>query len=296
MKRSELFFAAALVPIDFLAIMLAGAAAYGLRTSAYVQRVRPATFVVDLGFLEYMELISIVALVVVGIFAWQGLYAMRATRRLIDEYSRIFAGVSMGVMLVIVFIFLRAELFQSRFIVLAAYMFAILFVALGRWIIRKVQLIYLRRGVGVHRVVLVGNGRFTEQLSQLFARKPHLGYQVVCTLDEVHWDELEDAQRSFGIDEVIKADHKLSTEDNLVLLDFCDKYKITYRYIPDLFETYASNIKFSEIEGIPVMELQRTPLDGWGRIAKRIMDLGGAVLGLILLVPLFFCGGCLHRA
>jgi exopolysaccharide biosynthesis polyprenyl glycosylphosphotransferase len=110
---------------------------------------------------------------------------------------------------------------------------------------------------------------------------------VVATLDIVSLDALEKIYLDSGIDEVIKTDPTLTEEDNLVLLEFCDKYKIDYKYIPDLYETYASHIRFRQIEGVPLMELLRTPLDGWGRVAKRIMDVAGASFGLVLLAPLF---------
>src|SRR5690348_15933791 len=112
MKRSELFFGAILVPLDLLALLAAGAAAYYLRVSPYVQRVRAATFQVDLPFTAYMQLVLVVGLVVLVIFALEGLYAMQSTRRTLDEVMRLFGGVTIGVMLVIVYIFLSAELFQ----------------------------------------------------------------------------------------------------------------------------------------------------------------------------------------
>jgi len=287
MKRSELFFAAILVPIDFAALLLAAASAYFLRMSAFVQSVRPAVFVLDLPFTHYFQLVAIVAVVVVGIFALQGLYAMRVTRRMYDEFIKIFSGISIGVMGVIVYIFLSAELFQSRFILLAAYLFGIVLVSLGRWAVRKVQLGLLQRGYGVYRVVLVGNGRFAGHLADIFKRKSHLGYRVVATLEVASPQALEEVYEQYGIDELIKTDPTLPEEDNLILLEFCDKHKIDYIYIPDLYETYASHIRFREIEGVPVMELLRTPLDGWGRVAKRMMDLIGAIGGLVVLTPLF---------
>jgi len=286
MKRSELFFDAILVPLDVVALMAAGAAAYYLRTSEPVQGVKPALFVLELPFLEYMELVAVVAIAIVAIFALQGLYAMQATRRLVEEFTRIFSGVSMGVMGVITFIFLSAELFQSRFILLAAYVLGIGFVSTGRWVVRKLQLYMLRRGYGAYRVVLIGNGRFGGQLADMFLKRPELGYRVVGAPAIVRWDIIEDIYRRHGIDEVIQSDPTLPEEDNLVLLDFCDKYKIGYKYVPDLFETYAAKVRYRQIGGVPLMELMRTPLEGWGRIAKRAIDVGGALGGLIVLSPM----------
>lgn len=286
MKRSELFFDAVLLPLDFIALLAAGAAAYFLRTSELVQHIRPAVFQLDLPFVDYMELVTIVSIIIISIFALQGLYAMQVTRRLLEEVMRIVAGVTFGVMLVILYTFLSAELFQSRFILITAYGLALVLVIFARYFVRRIQVALLVRGFGVHRIALVGNGRYADQLAQLFRRWAHLGYRVVAVQDVVRWDILEELYRERGIDEVIQTDPSMPEEDNVALLDFCDKYKIDYKYIPNLFEAHAANVRYRQIGGVPIMELVRTPLEGWGRVAKRIMDIVGGAMGLVGLSPL----------
>lgn len=285
MKKSELFFGAIVLPIDYLVLLLSGAAAYYLRVSPRVQHLRPAVFEVDLPFADFMQLSAIVAALIVMIFAVQGLYSMQATRRTLDETTSIFSGITLGVMLVIVAMFLRAEVFQSRFILLAAYVFAVAFVLFGRLAVRRVQRVMLSRGYGVHRVLLAGNGRLAKKLSLVFAQRPQLGYRVVANVPIVRWDMLEVAMRENGVDEVIQTDPTLPEEDNLLLLDFCEQYKVDYKYIPNLFETHAAHMRFRQLGSVPLMELLRTPLDGWGRIAKRSMDVIGVALGGIILSP-----------
>ncbi len=296
MKRSELFFGALLVPVDFLAMIGAGMAAYWLRLNPTVQAVRPAIFQVDLPLVEYVQILIGVSLVIIVIFAVLGLYVMQATRRIWEEWTKIFAGISIGIMLIIVYTFLRAELFQSRFILLVAYGIALVFVTLARDMVRRVQRALLERGFGIHRVVLAGNGRYGEMLETLFTKNPRLGYQVVGMPAVVQWDKLEEIYSQSGIDEVIQTDPGLPEEDNMVLLDFCDKYKIDYKYVPNLFETYAARVQFRELGGVPLMELQRTPLDGWGRVAKRVMDIFGAVFGLIVLGPIMLAAAAAVRS
>ena len=285
MKKSELFFGAIVLPIDFLALLLAGAAAYYLRVSPLIQRLRPAVFEVDLPFTEFMQLVTIVSVIIVAIFAVQGLYSMQATRRALDETTSIFSGITLGIMLVIVGMFLRAEIFQSRFILLAAYVFGVGLVLAGRFTVRRLQRWLLSRGYGVHRVLLAGNGRLARKLALVFAARPQLGYRVVADVPIVRWDLLEAVLREKGVDEVIQTDPTLPEEDNLLLLDFCEQYKIDYKYIPNLFETHAAHMRFRQLGSVPIMELLRTPLDGWGRIAKRTMDIVGAALGLLILSP-----------
>ncbi len=286
MKRSELFFGAILVPIDFVALLLAGAAAYYLRLSNVAQGVRPALFTLDLPFAEYMQLSVIVSFAIIALFAIHGLYAMRVTRKVLDEVTQIFSGVSIGIMLVILYIFLTAELFQSRFIIITAYVFAFVFVFIGRMFVREIQHLFLRRGMGVHRVVLAGNGPFAGELEKIFSRKRELGYVVVAQLDTIAWEPLQEAYNQYGIDEIIQTNPTLSDEDNLILLDFSEQYKIEYRYVPNIFETHAINVRYRQIGSVPLLELSRTPLDGWGRITKRALDVFSSFVGIILLSPL----------
>lgn len=285
MKRSELFFNAILLPLDFVALMVAGILAYYLRVNSWVQGIRPAVFIVELPLREYIQLLAIVSLITVGIFALQGLYSMKVRRRLVEEFTKIFSGISIGMMGVIIAIFLSAELFQSRFIMVAAYGMAIVLVTVGRFIMRQVQVAAVRRGYGVYRVLLVGNGLYGTKLARILQQRPQLGYRVVGQFDEVNVEKLNELMGSHGFDEVILTDPNLPDEKNLVLLDFCDEHKIDYKYIPNLFETHATHVNFREVGGVPVVELLRTPLDGWGRIAKRIMDITGALLGVVLLAP-----------
>lgn len=295
MKRSELFFGALLVPVDFLALFAAAATAYFLRTSEYVQQYRPAVFEFDLPLSEYMQLSVVVSVLIVGILALQGLYSIQVTRRMFEEFSRIFSGITTGFVLIILYSFLSAELFQSRFIVLVAYILAIMFVTIGRITIKRSQQELLKRGMGVHRVVLAGQGKFSEELQDIFLMRPQLGYRVVGVVQNAHWNTLEEIYRFKGIDEVIQTDPTMPEDDNLALLDFCEQYKIDYQYIPNLFETHAVNLRYRQIGAVPILALTRTPLDGWGRIAKRTVDITGALVGFIVLSPLLFIAALLLK-
>jgi exopolysaccharide biosynthesis polyprenyl glycosylphosphotransferase len=56
--------------------------------------------------------------------------------------------------------------------------------------------------------------------------------------------------------------------------------------VPDLVQVQRTNIEISSPSGIPLISLKPTPLDGWGRVLKRIFDIFGAIIGLVLLSPI----------
>jgi len=67
--------------------------------------------------------------------------------------------------------------------------------------------------------------------------------------------------------------------------DFADEHHLAFRYAADLLGTKVLKTEVSEVAGIPLVEVKRTPLDGWGRIIKRIFDIVFSGLLIIAFSP-----------
>jgi exopolysaccharide biosynthesis polyprenyl glycosylphosphotransferase len=287
MKRSEIFFDTILVPLDFFAILAASVITYAIRVSPALTSIRPVLFSVDLPMREYVGLVTIVAFITLIIFAFLGLYSMGSTMGGFEEFTRISAGGTLSVATIIGWMFFRAELFQSRFILVAAWFASIVLVTLVRRFVRLSQIRLFEKGIGTHQVVLIGKTNVSEQLEKRFDEEKRIGYDVVGQFARVNVEELQKINERRKIDEIIQCDSALPDQDNLALLDFCEEYKIEYKYVPNLYSTRISNVVTRTLAGFPLVELRRTPLDGWGRVIKRIFDLLIAGLGLTFLAPFF---------
>lgn len=288
MKKSEQFFTALLVPVDYLMILLAGFLAYQTRFASQVTEIRPIMFSLPLA--KYFLIVAVVAALWILIFSLVGLYNIRKIRRLIDDLSGAFLGVSTGTTAVIVYIFFRQELFSSRYIIIAAWFLSIITVTFGRFMIRTLQKRLYRYNIGVHRLVIVGNNTVSHKIANFLSSSRKTGYKIVSHIkkyDHSTLNILENINKKFGIDEMIQAEPSLGKNNVLDLIDFCDKRKIKYKFIPDLFETQATNIETMTISGYPIIEMKRTRLDGWGQIYKRVIDIVGAVFGIVVLSPIF---------
>ena len=288
MKRSELIFTAFLVPLDFFMLLLSAILAYWIRFHPRVQLIRPIVF--KLPFREFLIFVLVIIPFWILIFALSGLYNIKRNKRFIDEFSRVFIAVSASMSAVIIFAFFVRELFESRFIVLAAWFFSIILVTLGRLSINLIQRWLYKYGYGVHRLVIVGDTLEAQRLTEALKNNPRIGYRVVgriLDLNNEAWSELEKINQKPGIDEIMQCDPDLAKEKILDLIDFCHERKLDFMYTPDLFGTESTNIDVKTLIGIPVVELKRTPLEGWGKIIKRTVDVIGAIIGLILLSPLF---------
>lgn len=287
MKKSELFFTFLLVPLDFTMIILAGISAYYIRFAKFTTGIRPIIF--DLPFSGYFKALILIAFLWLIIFALAGLYNFKDARRLAKEVYRVILACSTGLMLIVILIFFRRELFDSRFIVLAGWILAILYISISRSLIRVIQRILFKRGIGVNNVVLIGNSQTTDNLLSFYSRNKNVGTEVVKRLknfDMEAMQDLEDFLRTKEVDEIIQSDPNLSKAEVLRLYDFADENHLTFKYAADLLGAKVLKTEVSETAGIPIVEVKRTTLDGWGRIAKRIFDIFFSVALIILFSPI----------
>lgn len=287
MKRSELFFSFLLVPLDFVMIVLAGITAYYIRFSRFTTEIRPAIF--DLSFGSYIKIVIIIALLWLVIFALAGLYNIRSARKIVKECYRVILACSTGLMAIVILIFLRRELFDSRFIVLAGWILAIVYISISRSLIRALQRYLFKNNIGVHKVILVGNSKTTDNLIYEFSKSKNSGYAVVKRLRDFGLEtaqELREFIKIKEVDEIIQSDPNLSKAEILRLFDFADEHHLTFKYAADLLGTKVLKTEVMEIAGIPVVEVKKTPLDGWGRIVKRIFDIVISCLLIIITSPI----------
>lgn len=287
MKRSELFFSAVAVPLDYFALILAALAAYFIRYLPVVQQIRPVIF--DLPFKNYLSLVSLIALGWLIIFALAGLYTLGGTRRIGEEISKIFVACSAGLALVLAVMVFSRYLFDSRFIILASWFLTIIFVSIERLIIRFCQKLSFRAGIGVHRVIIFGDGQIANNLAKEFSSQPMFGFKLVeqfNNFEAKNVEYLKEMVKNDKFDEIIQANPNFSLEQTSKLVDFAEENHLVFKYTADLLDTQLSNLEIRMLAGTPIIEVKRTSLDGWGRIIKRIFDIAVSVLLITIASPI----------
>jgi exopolysaccharide biosynthesis polyprenyl glycosylphosphotransferase len=285
MKKSHLIFTAALVPLDFLLVFLAALTAYNLRFG-WLVAIRPAVLEMPVG--RYALLALALAGIYVLTYALAGLYAVRGARRLKYEVARVFVASAAAMMIAIVVIFFRGEFFSSRFIALAAWLFALLYTLTGRVAVRLLQRYAVRWGIGLVRAVIVGGlGPTGKILTDEFRARPGMGYRITgefAAFDEAASRQIEAMHGAGEADELIVTDPNLPRETLADILAFAQSRHLTFRYSADLLATRAS-LDIGAIAGVPIVEVKATRLDGWGRIFKRIFDVVASALLIVLTSP-----------
>lgn len=295
MKKSELFFSFILVPLDFILLILAGVSAYFIRFSKFTTEIRPVIF--NLPFFDYFKIVVFIAFLWLIIFAISAMYSKKRAR-LSQEIYKIFLACSAGFVLVMLLIFFQRELFDSRFIVLSAWILAIIYVSMGRTIVYWLQKILYSYGVGVRNIILVGSSKTGDNLIKDFFNDKYSGFRVIKRVRDFSLDtakELDQFIKDFNkenefkndrVDEIMQSDPNLSKVETLRLYDFANDHHVVFRYVADLLEVKVLRTEVSEMAGVPVVEVKKTNLEGWGRIVKRIFDFVVSLILIIIISPI----------
>ncbi len=293
-KRAELLFNFLLLPVDILMVILAFVGAYYLRSTS---EILPVVYIWPL--FEYLKFVFKVIPFWPLIFALEGLYNTRNTRKGLDEFAGIFVGVSAGIMLVVLWIFLSRSLFFSRLVIIYSWLLAITLIFIGRRLIRGLQRYLYRYKIGIRRVAILGDNGISEIVANQIHGDRKLGYLLIgLILTGKSKTHLKDIRRlgsienlkqiigKFHLDEIIITDTTIGERQLLRILEICKIKNILLKVIPNLFKVASSNIDFTTFGGVPIIEYKKTSLDGWGRITKRAFDLVFALIVLVITSPI----------
>jgi len=295
MKKSRLFFSLVTLFSDFSAIVLSFGLAYLIRTKFYL---RPIADTVD--FYSYLKLILITATLGILIFALNGLYDLRMPSEKPYQLRRLFVAVSASAMLIIVADFTQEKhIFPAKSIPVYGWLLSLLFVFGLRQLIKYFQRYLYKFNIGTQNTIILGNNKNAQNIIKEIKSNKNLGYQIHGVLTETGEEKdiagikvvgtitsLEEILKTKKIDEIILANSKLEKNNIIEMINLSDKYKIEFKLSPSLYDVYASNSRISVMGNTPIIEIIRTPLEGWGRIIKRLLDLLGSTVGLILFSPI----------
>lgn len=296
MKQVEIFFNALRLPTDFVAT----AAAFFV---ARIIRLHP-TFLANfqtpantsLDFVGFTEFAAIASGVLILIFAANGLYRMRS-RNLGKDSRKIIFLVAAWLLILTAYFFFRREFFFSRLALAYVGILTTVFVLAGRILIRFFQRIFWNAGVGVTKILVIGTNPNSLVLGNFLATNPRFRFAGFVEVGKLphefpqtpigNLDDFEKIVKRRKIGEIVLASRKLSNEKTRELLAFCRVNHLAFSFVPDLLEVAQKNVEVDAVAGIPLITLRPTPLDGWGRVGKRIFDFLGSLFFLILSSPIW---------
>lgn len=283
MKRSELFFSAIQIPIDFIMIFLAAISAFVIRNIPQIITLKPKLY--EFPFQSYFKIVLLVAPVFILIYAIEGLYKIKVTKKYWQETFKVFTATSVVLVIIIITIFLQRTWFSSRFIILSGWVLIVVFVSVARLVLHEIQkFLLVKKGIGAHRVLLIGDNDQIDYIRKIIKNKPSLGYKIVDQINSFSLKIIKNVRETKGIDEIILCDKMITDAEQEKIIDYCAINNINYKYIPTSLQT--SKVMMGMIDSTPIIEVKHTPLDGWGRIIKRIFDIVGSFFLILISSPI----------
>ncbi|MHB8871148.1 MAG: sugar transferase [Candidatus Doudnabacteria bacterium] len=285
MKRSELIFNILSIPVDITSLLLAGVMSFYIRLN--LETYFPVLFKPDLK--EFvLNLLAVIPILLV-IFAFAGLYNLRGTRKFSTEFSRIVAAITIALLLIVFIFFFDQTFFNSRLIILIAWLVSIIVLVLARYILKKIQVALLKRGFGLHNLVVVGATQNQHPMLEQIRNDKNFGYEIVAEISDNQnvLEQLDQIYQKNKFEELLQADPSAPAHLNAQLLQFARQKGLTFNYLPDIFDVQRNHLETLTIDGMPVISIKNTPLTGWGSVVKRIFDISLSLISLIITSPLF---------
>lgn len=248
------------------------------------------------GLAIYLRVVPYVLLLLIIVFHINGLYQKRNRISHISEIFLISKSLTICLVLIMAGSFLQ-KYDYSRALVILFWVFSLFFINFGRFLVRIIKQYLVQKGHGVVNVLIIGSGKAGKRLAQNLEKYRSFGYRICGFLDDRSkqkynnypnfgsTNELLSVIKNHKIQEVYISDPALSHDRILSLIHQCESLPVKFKVVSDLFEIIAGTIDINEIEGIPSLDLQTKSFSHPYHFFKRIIDVLGATLGIIILLP-----------
>ncbi len=292
---------------DLVATVAAFFAAWYLRFEVSIY---PAAEQPD--FLRYLSLLPLILVLWPIVFYFHGLYQMQRGRSRSEEainlvVAAILASLLLSFAIVWVRPVARADVpyaifgYSRLFLVLLATL-DVVFVVAMRNAIRKVLSRLRLSGHNLQRILVVGAGVLGKEVSKKLLGHRELGFDVVGFLDDDpgkanlrfegltvlgNLDAVEEIVQRERIDQIFVALPVEAHRKTMRVLRSVAKECVEVRLVPDILQYATLNASLEDLDGTPVINLSQVPLQGWGSLIKRSLDIVLAASALICLLPFF---------
>lgn len=261
---------------------------------------------------EYFRLLIFIVPVYMLIYYSCGVYAPKRTVRRRFEIYGIVKANTIGIMALIIILYLIIrEIDISRSVMAFFSVINIFITSAFRLILRKGLRTIRSKGYNLKHLLLVGYSRAAEEYIDRLTDNPQWGYAAVGILDNnIPAGTVYKGVKvlgSLGNLEIILPENKLDEiAITLSLKDYdylesivgiCEKSGVHTKFIPDYNSMIPSKPYTEDLMGLPVINIRYVPLTNTGnKLIKRLMDIVGSVLGIVITSPIMLLAAVLVKA
>jgi len=309
LKRHAQFFEGLFVISDLVVVTFSWLISYGIR---FFLGVLP----IEKGippFREYIPMLIFVWLIWIFLFRKMGLYKPMRSQNIFKEILALIKANTFAVILLLAatYLFKEKSVPLSRMVFLIFWIFQTFSSIISRMTIRGVLRKLRKKGFNIRYSLVVGAGPLAQHIATSMVGNREFGIELIgflaspakaVKLENVNenntqligpmiapivgvYDDLAEIIERGGIDQVIIA---LPLEDHNYLLKVVESIGdtvIDVKLVPDVHRFIQLGSEIEEFDGVPVISLASTPLDGINRVIKRLLDLFLGTLLFIAFLP-----------
>ena len=234
-----------------------------------------------------------------------GLYRPMRTIRMKTAIFRILQSNSIGLLLsaTILFAFRKSGYFEhySTRMLGFFYIFSIFFTSAERYFLRKILSLLRKNGFNQKHIILVGYSPVSDRFIDLCKKNPDWGYHIYGIVDDLaetgtsykdisvigRINSLDTLLSGNTIDEIAITLPLAAYEKLPGIVSICEKSGVHTKFIPDYQDIIHSKPIAEDMDGLPIINIRNVPLtDPMNALLKRMIDIVGALVGIILFSPL----------
>ena len=237
------------------------------------------------------------------LYYWFKLYTPKRAQTLEKEILDIIKvnGIGVAFFLMAITAFKIGNGNFSRVLIFLFFVLNVTITLLFRIILRSSLRYFRKKGYNLKHILLVGYSRAAEEYISRIHANPQWGYVVRGILDNhvpagTQYKGVKVIGTIENLEVVLPLSHldeiavTLSLSDYDILeqiVSLCEKSGVHTKFIPDYNSLIPNRPYTEDLNGLPVINIRYVPLTNTiNKLAKRIVDIVGSALGLIILSPL----------
>jgi Undecaprenyl-phosphate glucose phosphotransferase len=302
LRKQHRFFRSVLIAADTMLIIAASVLAYYARFH-WLAHLDPPNDKGAISYATHAVPFLVSAPLMIGAAVSAGLYRARRDQRFFLEAYAVLKTVVIGLMLTIAATtLLRGVLYDGRN--LSGFQwglyggFCITLLLMWRFAFRRILRFLRSRGWNLRHVAIIGSGRLGQVVAHTFSRNSWTGIKPAFFISHKPTtskseciglpvmgglNDLEKVLRENDVSGVVLAVPARMAAMLPELLLRLEKFPLDVRIVPDMNPRYMPmNMAVSALDGMPILSVRESPLNGWGHITKRTLDLIGSTLGLLV--------------
>ena len=283
--------------INRLNVLLDGVLVFSAFLLAYWLRVSFFPYEQSVPFRDY--LITAILLVPLHLFTYGVLdmYDSYRTKRLYQELGQLLGAnaLDFGVLLT-AFFALKMPHF-ARLALIFYFVLVNVFLGAKRLLTRKALHRMRMLGYNQKHIVIIGSGPVAQRCVREIRESSELGYQITGYISQrSQWKELSFLGNLSDVDSILEQNNPdeviaaLDADEYSLMpkiISACEGNGVKLSLIPIYAQYMPAHPQFDSLNGMPMINLRRIPLDNLGNaFMKRLMDIVGSLILIVLTSPL----------